>query len=80
MTRNQWVLMILFGVLLAASICVINEAVPLPSVDAAADAQKKPVVAPVPNGVDPSSPSVAGEPPNEVLTSTPTPNTTTRNP
>ena len=77
MTGKQLAFMILFGGLLAGSISVIVEAVPLPIKDAATDAKNKPVVAPVPAGVSPSSPSVSGEMPNEVLESTPTPSTMT---
>jgi hypothetical protein len=77
MTGRKLALMILFGVLLAVSMGVTNEAVPLPEVDPTTASQNKPVVAPTPDGVDPSSPSVAGEIPEEVQTSTQTPATTT---
>jgi len=78
MTRKQLPYVISFGVFLAALIGGFIYADTTTTAEAATKARHQPVVAPVPSGVDPSSPTVSSaSPSDDVKPSTSTPVATT---
>ena len=80
MTRKQLPFMISSGVFLAALLSAAAYADGTTTAQAATEARHQPVVAPVPSGIEPSSPSLSSaSPSDDVKLSTSTPDAATDN-
>ena len=80
MTRKQLPFMISSGVFLAALLSAAAYADGITTSEAATEARHQPVVAPVPSGIEPSTPSLSSaSPSDDVKLSTSTPDATTNN-